>query len=108
MLNKNSKIYIAGHRGLVGSAIHRLLKKEGYTNIITRTSKELDLTNQEATNSFIYTDVRIPPSALNARTRGLSRTDGKRPYDVTMTQLVTYLISIWPEVIRFTDIGHLT
>lgn len=51
-MNKNDKIYIAGHRGMVGSAILRLLKKEGYTNLITRTSKELDLRNQQAVNNF--------------------------------------------------------
>lgn len=51
-MNKNDKIYIAGHRGMVGSAIERLLKKEGYTNLITRTSKELDLLNQQAVNEF--------------------------------------------------------
>lgn len=45
-MNKNSKIYIAGHRGLVGSAILDNLKVKGYTNIVTRTRKELDLTNQ--------------------------------------------------------------
>ncbi len=51
-MQKNSKIYIAGHRGMVGSAIHRNLKKAGYNNIITRTSKELDLRNQAAVNRF--------------------------------------------------------
>jgi GDP-L-fucose synthase len=51
-MNKDSKIYLAGHRGLVGSAIHRKLKKEGYTNIITKTHKELDLTNQKETREF--------------------------------------------------------
>ena len=51
-MNKNDKIYIAGHRGMVGSAIERLLKKEGYTNLITKTSKELDLRNQQAVNDF--------------------------------------------------------
>lgn len=45
-MNKDSKIYVAGHRGMVGSAICRKLEAEGYTNIITRTSSELDLTNQ--------------------------------------------------------------
>ena len=43
-MQKNSKIYVAGHRGMVGSAIVRELQKQGYTNIITRTHKELDLT----------------------------------------------------------------
>lgn len=51
-MNKQSKIYIAGHRGMVGSAIHRLLQKEGYINIITKTSSELDLRNQQAVNDF--------------------------------------------------------
>lgn len=47
-----SKIYVAGHNGLVGRALVRKLKAEGYTNIITRTSKELDLRNQSAVNTF--------------------------------------------------------
>jgi GDP-L-fucose synthase len=46
------KIYVAGHNGLVGSAIVRLLKKKGYTNIIFRSSKELDLRDQKAVNEF--------------------------------------------------------
>ncbi|MES2427296.1 MAG: GDP-L-fucose synthase [Bacteroidota bacterium] len=49
---KSTKIYIAGHRGMVGSAIHRKLIKEGYNNIITRTSNELDLRNQRAVAEF--------------------------------------------------------
>ena len=51
-MNKKSKIYIAGHRGMVGSAIHRKLLGLGYTNIITRTSSELDLRIQETVNEF--------------------------------------------------------
>jgi len=51
-MNKNDKIYIAGHRGMVGSAIVRKLQQEGFTNIITRTSKELDLKNQAAVKEF--------------------------------------------------------
>ena len=51
-MNKTDKIYIAGHRGMVGSAIVRRLQKDGYTNIITRTSKELDLKDQAAVNAF--------------------------------------------------------
>lgn len=47
-----AKIYIAGHRGMVGSAIHRNLQKKGYTNFITRTSAELDLRNQKAVDDF--------------------------------------------------------
>lgn len=51
-MEKDSKIYVAGHRGMVGSAIVRELKRQGYTNIITRTHSELDLINQEAVNRF--------------------------------------------------------
>lgn len=51
-MEKNSKIYVAGHRGMVGSAIARELKKQGYTNIITRTHKELDLCRQEEVEKF--------------------------------------------------------
>lgn len=51
-MNKNDKIYIAGHRGLVGSAIVRSLKAKGYSNIIGRTHKELDLCNQAAVWRF--------------------------------------------------------
>jgi len=51
-MKKDAKIYVAGHKGLVGSAIVRNLKSKGYTNIIGRTHKELDLTNQEAVRRF--------------------------------------------------------
>ncbi|MCL9660792.1 GDP-L-fucose synthase [Paenibacillus hunanensis] len=51
-MNKDSKIYVAGHRGLVGSAILRALEKQGYTNLIYRTSSELDLRNRDAVNNF--------------------------------------------------------
>ena len=51
-MEKDSKIYVAGHRGMVGSAIVRELQKQGYTNIITRTHKELDLTRQEQVEKF--------------------------------------------------------
>ncbi|SDG10255.1 GDP-L-fucose synthase [Pedobacter terrae] len=51
-MEKNAKIYVAGHRGMVGSAIYRKLQKEGYENIITRTSEELDLRNQQAVTDF--------------------------------------------------------
>lgn len=51
-MNRDSKIYVAGHRGMVGSAIVRALKKQGYTNILTRTHSELDLTDQSAVRRF--------------------------------------------------------
>ena len=55
-MNKNSKIYVAGHRGMVGSAIVRALTKQGYTNIITRTRQELDLTNQKDVLEFFESE----------------------------------------------------
>ena len=51
-MEKNAKIYVAGHRGMVGSAIVRELERQGYTNIITRTHKELDLCRQDAVEAF--------------------------------------------------------
>lgn len=51
-LNRNNAIFVAGHRGMVGSAIVRLLEKQGFQNIITRTSSELDLTDQVAVHNF--------------------------------------------------------
>ncbi len=54
--NLNSKIYVAGHRGMVGSAILRNLEEKGFTNIITRTHAQLDLTNQAAVKDFFETE----------------------------------------------------
>ena len=51
-MNTNDKIYIAGHRGMVGSAIVRKLEKEGYVNLLTKTSAEMDLRDQQAVNKF--------------------------------------------------------
>lgn len=51
-MNKGDKIFVAGHRGMVGSAIVRQLRKEGYDNIVTRTHSELDLTSQQAVRDF--------------------------------------------------------
>ncbi|MEZ7886625.1 MAG: GDP-L-fucose synthase [Flavobacteriales bacterium] len=54
--NTSGKIYIAGHNGMVGSAIHRGLLKKGYANIVTRSSKELDLRNQNEVNDFFKSE----------------------------------------------------
>lgn len=56
MMEKEAKIYVAGHRGMVGSAIVRALEKQGYTNIIKRTSKELDLRRQDKVEEFFVTE----------------------------------------------------
>ncbi|MBR6201160.1 MAG: GDP-L-fucose synthase [Spirochaetales bacterium] len=55
-MEKNAKIYVAGHRGLVGSAIVRALQAQGYNNIITKTHKELDLIDQKAVAEFFKTE----------------------------------------------------
>lgn len=55
-MESNSKIYVAGHRGLVGSAIYKRLQEKGYSNIVFRTHKELDLTNSQAVAEFFETE----------------------------------------------------
>ena len=55
-LEKQAKIYVAGHRGMVGSAIFRKLEKEGYSNLLTRTSSELDLRDQNAVTDFFLNE----------------------------------------------------
>ncbi len=67
MLTKNSKIFLSGHKGMVGSSILRELKKRGYKNIIVKTRKNLDLTNQKKTYDFLKKnkpDVVIIAAAL--------------------------------------------
>ncbi|MFC2128179.1 GDP-L-fucose synthase family protein [Bacteroidota bacterium] len=66
-MNKNSKIYIAGHRGMVGSAIWRTLEAKGYTNLIGKTSSELDLRNQVAVLEF-FKEVK-PEVVIDAAAR---------------------------------------
>ena len=51
-MNKKTKIYIAGHRGMVGSAVRRALEEKGYTNLLGKKSSELDLRNQQAVDQF--------------------------------------------------------
>ncbi|WP_273445286.1 GDP-L-fucose synthase [Neolewinella agarilytica] len=55
-MNKNAKIYVAGHRGMVGSAIVRNLEKKGFENILFRNSKQLDLRNQQSVQNFFYAE----------------------------------------------------
>ena len=55
-MDKNSKIYVAGHNGMVGSAIVRELKKQGYTNLILKSHNELDLTNQADVEKFFASE----------------------------------------------------
>jgi GDP-L-fucose synthase len=64
IMDKSAKIYIAGHRGMVGSAIERKLRAENYNNIISRTSAELDLRNQQAVSAFF--DLEKPDHVILA------------------------------------------
>ena len=67
----NDKIYVAGHTGLVGSAIMRLLKKKGYSKIITRTSEELDLRNQKLVNEFFENEQPVYVFLAAAKVGGI-------------------------------------
>jgi GDP-L-fucose synthase len=85
-MNKNSKIYIAGHKGMVGSAIWRNLKSNGYTNLIGKTSKELDLRNQQAVNDFFSNEK--PDVVIDAAARvGGILANSEYPYNFLMENL---------------------
>jgi GDP-L-fucose synthase len=70
-MEKNSKIYVAGHRGMVGSAIVRKLESLGFTNIITRNSAELDLRNQAAVNDFFVKEKPVYVILAAAKVGGI-------------------------------------
>lgn len=70
-MNKNSKIYIAGHRGMVGSAVWRALTAKGYTNLIGKTSAELNLRNQTAVNNFILKEKPVAIVDAAAKVGGI-------------------------------------
>ena len=59
MIDKKTKIYIAGHKGMVGAAIWRQLEKAGYTHLIGKTSKELDLRNQDSVHRFFEVETQL-------------------------------------------------
>jgi GDP-L-fucose synthase len=70
-MDMNRKIYIAGHRGMVGSAVWRALEKKGYSNLIGRTSKELDLKNQQAVLDFLQKEKPVAIIDAAARVGGI-------------------------------------
>lgn len=70
-MEQTAKIYIAGHRGMVGSGIERKLRKEGYNNIVTRTSNELDLRNQQAVNDFFQKEKPVYVILAAAKVGGI-------------------------------------
>ncbi len=85
-ITKDSKIYIAGHRGMVGSAIRRALTAKGYTNLIGKTSKELDLRHQQAVIDFI--DTEQPDIIIDAAARvGGILANNENPYPFLMENL---------------------
>ena len=85
-MNKESKIYIAGHRGMVGSAVWRALTAAGYTNLIGKTSAELDLRNQAAVNQFIASEK--PDAIIDAAARvGGILANNDFPYPFLMENL---------------------
>lgn len=79
-MEKKSKIYVAGHRGMVGSAIIRELRRQGYDNIITRTHSELDLTDQQAVNGFFAAEKPEYVFLAAAKVGGIEAND-KAPAD---------------------------
>ena len=81
------KIYIAGHKGMVGSAIHRKLLKNGFSNIITKTSKELDLRNQKDTQDFIKVEKPDYVVIAAAKVGGISA-NGNFPADFIYQNLM--------------------
>ena len=86
MIKKDTKIYIAGHRGMVGSAVWRALEKRGYTNLVAKTSVELDLRNQQAVNDF-YANEK-PQVVIDAAARvGGILANSDFPYQFLMENL---------------------
>jgi GDP-L-fucose synthase len=85
-MKKNSKIYVAGHKGMVGSAVYRALEKKGYTNLVGRTSAELDLKNPEDVLSFL--ELEKPEAIINAAARvGGILANNDYPYQFLMENM---------------------
>jgi GDP-L-fucose synthase len=87
MINKSDKIYIAGHRGMVGSACWRALRAEGYSNLIGKTSKELDLRDQKAVEQFIKAEKPIAIIDAAAKVGGILAND-TYPYEFLMDNML--------------------
>ena len=87
MVNKSDKIYIAGHRGMVGSACWRALEVEGYSNLIGKTSKELDLRDQKAVEEFIRSEKPAAIIDAAAKVGGILAND-TYPYEFLMDNML--------------------
>ena len=87
MIKMSDKIYIAGHRGMVGSACWRALEAEGYTNLVGKTSKELDLRDQKAVEEFIRTEQPVAIIDAAAKVGGILAND-TYPYEFLMDNML--------------------
>ena len=87
MIKKSDKIYIAGHRGMVGSACWRALEAEGYTNLVGKASKELDLRDQKAVEDFIRTEKPVAIIDAAAKVGGILAND-TYPYEFLMDNML--------------------
>ena len=87
MIKKSDKIYIAGHRGMVGSACWRALETEGYTNLVGKTSKELDLRDQKAVEEFIKAEKPVAIIDAAAKVGGILAND-TYPYEFLMDNML--------------------
>ena len=87
MIKKSDKIYIAGHRGMVGSACWRTLEAGGYTNLIGKTSKELDLRDQKAVKEFIRMEKPVAIVNAAAKVGGILANDSY-PYEFLMDNML--------------------
>ena len=87
MIKKSDKIYIAGHRGMVGSACWSSLEAEGYTNLIGKTSKELDLRDQNAVEEFVQTQQPVAIIDAAAKVGGILAND-TYPYEFLMDNML--------------------
>jgi GDP-L-fucose synthase len=87
MIKKSDKIYIAGHRGMVGSSCWRALEKKGYTNLVGKTSKELDLRDQKAVEEFIRIEQPVAIIDAAAKVGGILAND-TYPYEFLMENML--------------------
>jgi len=87
MIKKSDKIYIAGHRGMVGSACWRALETEGYTNLVGMTSKELDLRDQKDVEEFIRTEQPVAIIDAAAKVGGILAND-TYPYEFLIDNML--------------------
>lgn len=87
IMNKESKIYIAGHNGMVGSACWRLLTNAGYNNLVGKTSKELDLRNQSKVNDFLATEKPYAIIDAAAKVGGILA-NNSYPYEFLMDNML--------------------